>query len=59
MIFPAKKKNYTHVAIQVRHLGENQIDQGYLATIKKLKASTEVKESASVIKFCQKTFVET
>ena len=30
-----------------------------LAIIKKLKASTEVKETASVIKCCQKTFAET
>ena len=42
-----------------RHLGENQKDKGYLAAIKKLKASTEVKETASVITSCQKPFSET
>ena len=42
-----------------RHLGENQKDKGYLATIKKLKASTEVKETAYVITSCQKPFAET
>ena len=62
MIFKAKKKMYTHIGpayIQVQHLGENQRDWGYLATIEKLKASTEVKETAPVIKSSQKTFAET
>ena len=49
MIFTAKKKNYTHVAIQVQAF----------RTITKFKASTEVKETASVITSCQKTFAET
>ena len=55
MIFKAKKKIYTHIGpayIQVQHLGENQRDWGYLATIEKLKASTEVKETAPVIESC-------
>ena len=34
-------------------------ETGYLATIKKLKTSTEVKETASVIKSCQKTSAKT
>ena len=62
MIFKAKKKLYTHIGpayIQVQHLGENQRDWGYLATIEKLKAWKEVKETAPVIKSCQKTFAET
>ena len=44
-----QKKNYTHVAIQVQAF----------RTITKFKASTEVKETASVITSCQKTFAET
>ena len=59
MIFTATKKNYSHVAIQVQAFRRKPKKPGYLATITKLKASTEVKETASVITSCQKTFAET
>ena len=55
MIFTATKKNYSHVAIQV---------QAFRRKPKRLrlfshKASTEVKETVSVITSCRKTFGET
>ena len=51
--------NYTHVAIQVQAFKRKPKRLRLLAIIKTLKASTEVKETASVIKSCKKTFAET
>ena len=60
MIFTAKKKNNTHVAIQAQAFSRKPKRLRLFSHNKKaFKASTEVKETASVITTCQKPFAET
>ena len=59
MIFTAKKT--THVAIQVQAFGRKPKRLRFFNHNKKSLRfqQTEIKETASVIKSCQKTFAET
>ena len=59
MIFTAPEKNNTHVPIQVQAFRRKPKRQRLFSHNKKLKASTEVKETAYVITSCQKPFAET